>query len=73
MRVHEPTIYAIRESDRPMINRLVGRDSSRDYNGVHGIKQAVVAIEAAEQKAYGDQSSGIPCSRELNLHSVGDV
>jgi hypothetical protein len=73
MRVRDPTTYAIRKTDRPMINRLVGRDSSRGCKGVHGIKQAVIAIEAAEQKAYDDQHSGNICSRELTMHSVGNV
>jgi hypothetical protein len=73
MRIHDLTTHAIRKSDRPMTNRLVGHDSPRGCNGVHEIRQAVLVIKAAEQKAYDDQSSDISCSRELNLHSVGDV
>jgi hypothetical protein len=50
MYIHDPTIYVISESDRPMTNRLVGRDSPRGCNGVLGIKQAVVATEGLSEK-----------------------
>lgn len=60
-----------------MTNRMVGHDCLRPCNRVQGIRQAVVALEAAEQKAYDDQATapnhGHICSRGLTLHSVGDV
>ena len=58
MRIYDLATYAIRKSDRSMTNRMVGHDCLRDCNRVQGIRQAVVALEAAEQKAYDDQATG---------------
>jgi hypothetical protein len=74
IRIHEPTFPAIRESDGPMIDRLVGRNYSKGCSGVYRTRQEVFAIEGGvEQKADDDKPDNIACSDELTLHSVGDV